>query len=58
MKEAMEKDKVQKKQVKKIKSTIQQIETRGANKKKTLEATTTIVTPAWSQPTTQNGNSG
>jgi hypothetical protein len=38
MKEAMEKDKIQKQQVKKIKITIQQIETRGANKQKTLEA--------------------
>ena len=42
----MEWAKLQKKQVKQIKITIQQMETRVAKKKKILEEKNTIVTPA------------
>jgi enolase len=45
MKEAIEKIKNKKEQVKKIKATIQQIETRGKKKKKILDIQETIVTP-------------
>jgi hypothetical protein len=45
MKEAFKKAKEQKQQVKNIKSTLRQIETRGEKRQKNLERTTTYVSP-------------
>jgi hypothetical protein len=45
MKEAFQKAKEQKQQVKNIKSTLRKIETRGEKRKKNLESTTTYVIP-------------